>query len=110
MNCDAVFARPYRRARRVRTQPRRHIDRQDQAPAVETRQRKPGQHRPQPIYVDPAVVQAAVHRSVPTTMFGQQRQVHRGLHRTVRTQHRVRQFEQLVAPSGQTLIELTPEA
>ncbi|MFB6504569.1 hypothetical protein [Streptomyces sp. NPDC056410] len=45
-----------------------------------------------------------------TTVLGQQRQVHRGLHRTVRTQHRVRQLEQLVAPGGQTLVELAPEA
>jgi hypothetical protein len=42
-------------------------------------------------------------------MFGQKRQVDRGLHRTIRTQHRVHQLEQLVAPCGQTLIELTSE-
>jgi hypothetical protein len=53
----------------------RYIDCQDQAPAVETRQRQAGQHRPQPVDVDPAVVQAAVHRSVLTTMLGQQRQI-----------------------------------
>lgn len=43
-------------------------------------------------------------------MLGQQRQVHRGLHRPDRTQHRVHEFEQLVAPGGQTLVELAPEA
>lgn len=86
------------------------IARQDQTPAVETRQRQPGQHRPQPIDVDLAVVQTAVHRSVPTTMLGQQRQVHRRLHGTVRTQHRVRQLEQFIAPGGQALVELAPEA
>ncbi|WSF74406.1 hypothetical protein OG754_00935 [Streptomyces decoyicus] len=77
---------------------------------METRQRQPGQQRPQPIDFDPAVVETAVHRAVPASMFGQQRQVHRGLHRTVRAQHRVRQLEQLVAPGGQTLIELSSEA
>jgi hypothetical protein len=42
-------------------------------------------------------------------MLRQQRQIHRGLHRPVRTQHGVGQFEQLVTPSAQTLIELAPE-
>lgn len=98
------------RARCIRAKPRRHVDCQDQASAVETRQRQAGQHRPQPTGVDPAVVQAAVHRSVPTPMLGQQCQVHRGLHRAVRAQHRVRQFEQLIAPGGKTLVELAPEA
>jgi hypothetical protein len=56
-----------------------------EGPAVETRQWQAGQHRPQLFGVDPAVVQAAVHRFVPTPMLGQQRQVHRRLHRTVRT-------------------------
>lgn len=68
---------PLGRARRVRTKPRRDIDRQDQAPAVEARQRQPDQYSPQPIDADPALVQAAVQRSMPTTMLGQQRQVHR---------------------------------
>ncbi|MDF9809063.1 hypothetical protein M2436_007610 [Streptomyces sp. HB372] len=57
-----------------------------------------------------AAVETAVYRAVPASMFGQQRQVHRGLHRTVRAQHRVRQLEHLVAPGGQTLIELSSEA
>ncbi len=36
------------RAWRVRAKPRRRIDCQDRTPAVEPRQRQPGQHRPQP--------------------------------------------------------------
>jgi hypothetical protein len=105
-----VAEQALRRARRVRAEPRRDIDGRDQAPAVEPRQRQPGRNRPQPTDVDPAVVQTAVHRSVPTTMLGQQRQIHRGLHRRLRTQHRVGEFEQLVTPSGRTLVELAPEA
>lgn len=61
---------PLGRARRVRTKPRRDIDRQEQAPAVEARQRQPDHYSPQPIDVDQALVHAAVQRSMPTTMLG----------------------------------------
>jgi hypothetical protein len=60
--------------------------------------------------VDPTVIEPAVHRSVPAAVLGQQRQVHRSLHRPVHAQHGIRQFEQLIAPGGQTLVELAPEA
>lgn len=64
----------------------------------------------QPTDVDQAVVQAAVHRSAPTTMLGQQRQAHRRFYRPVRTQNGVHQLEQLIASRGQTLVELAPQA
>lgn len=86
--------------------------RRGSAPPSPPRSRAPpaGQHRSQSADVDPAVVQAAVHRSVPTRMLTQQRQVYRRLHRTVRAQHRVHQLEQLIAPGGQTLVELALDA
>jgi hypothetical protein len=43
-------------------------------------------------------------------VFGQQRQLDRRVHRTRRTQHRIRQLEQLIAPGGQTRVQLVPEA
>ncbi|MFJ4705193.1 hypothetical protein ACIP6I_10090 [Streptomyces anulatus] len=45
-----------------------------------------------------------------TAMFGQQRQLDRRVHRTGRTQHRVRQLEQLVTTAGQTRVQLVLEA
>jgi hypothetical protein len=101
---------PLGRARRIRAQPRRHIDRQHQPPALEARQRQTGQHPAQPAGVDGTAVQAVVQRAMSTAVFGQQRQINRRLHRPVRTQHRVGELEQLIAPGGQTRVELAPEA
>ncbi|WP_310719059.1 hypothetical protein [Streptomyces lydicus] len=43
-------------------------------------------------------------------MFGHQRQVYRRSHRSVRTQQRVGQLEQLVPAGGQAVEEVVPEA
>jgi hypothetical protein len=50
-----VAEQAVRRARRVRSQPRRHVDGQDQAPVREAGQRQASQRRPQPVNVDPAL-------------------------------------------------------
>lgn len=105
-----VAEEPVRRARRVRSQPRRDIHRQHQPPVQKAGQRKLGQQRAQPVGVDPTLVEAVVHRPVPTPVLRQERQLHRRVHRTRRTQHRIRQLEQLVAPHGQTPIQVVPKA
>lgn len=95
---------------RVRAKPRRRIDRQDRAPVVETRKRQPGQHGGnQGLSHDrhrPGRGSGRSTSGVPTVMLGQQRHVHRGLHRL----SRVGEFGQLGAPNAQALGEVSSEA
>lgn len=98
-----------RTGRRVRTQPRRDIDRQDQAPVGGLGLRQHGQRLPQPVHVDAALVERVVQRAVPTPVLGQQRQVDRRGHRPVLAEHRVRDFEQRVTAPGQASVEVLPK-
>lgn len=81
MNCGAVSPavdvaeQAVRRARRVRPQPWRHVDGQDQAPVREAGQRQASQRRSQPVGVGPALVEAVVSRTVSMAVFGQERQL-----------------------------------
>lgn len=98
-----------RAGRRVRTQPRRDIDRQDEAPVGGLRLRQHGQCLTQPVRVDAALVERVVQRAVPTPVLGQQRQIDRRGHRAVLTEHRVAELEQRVSAPGQTSVEVLPK-
>jgi hypothetical protein len=78
MNCEAVSPARGRRRTGGRGSTARpttttaHADGQDQAPVREAGQRQDGQRRPQPVGVDPALVEAVVHRTVFTAVFRQE--------------------------------------
>jgi DNA-binding NarL/FixJ family response regulator len=68
-----------------------------------------GQRRPQPLHIDPPLIQRVVHRAVPAPVFRRQCQPHQRLHRPVGAQHGIGQLEQRVRAEGQTPMQLTPE-
>jgi hypothetical protein len=104
-----VAEQAVRASRRVRTQPRRDIDRQYQAPVGGLRLRQHGQCLTQPVRIDAALVERVVQRAVPTPVLGQQRQIDRRGHRAVLTEHRVAELEQRVSAPGQTSVEVLPK-
>ena len=100
---------PVRAGPGVRAQPRRDVRRQ-RDPPVYPRQRQPG-HRPaQPGEVRPPGVQPVVQATVPAPVLRFQRQLGRRAYRSCRAQHRVRQFEQLIGPGPEAVVEVLPES
>ncbi|GDY80243.1 hypothetical protein SAV31267_097280 [Streptomyces avermitilis] len=94
----------------VGPQPAGDIDGQDQPAVGSPWQWDFGQCPPQPAGIDASTGQGGVEAAMASAVFTHQRQLGQRPHRSVATQNGIGQLEQRVRTSGQTGVELAPEA